>query len=78
MKKKRIIYFDILNIMACIAVVALHCHGSFFEYEDSPAWKVTEAVQILAHWAVPIFFMPVSYTHLGNGVLEAGYISSGR
>lgn len=65
MNKKRIVYFDVLNILACIAVVALHCHGSFFDYENSVEWKVTEAVQILAHWAVPIFFMLTGATLMG-------------
>lgn len=25
--KKRIIYIDVLNIIACICVVAMHCNG---------------------------------------------------
>lgn len=65
MNKKRIVYFDVLNTLACIAVVALHCHGSFFDYENSIEWKVTEVVQILAHWAVPIFFMLTGATLMG-------------
>lgn len=64
MKKNRVLYFDILNILACFSVVALHCHGSFFEFKNTTEWYVTAVVQILAHWAVPVFFMLTGATLL--------------
>ncbi|MFV0363790.1 MAG: acyltransferase [Suipraeoptans sp.] len=54
---KRTTYFDILNIVACIMVVALHCHGSFFEFSHTLGWTETLIVQVVAHAAVPVFYM---------------------
>ena len=57
MKSKRIIYYDILNIFACICVVAMHCNGIVHEYSNSIEWKQALVVETVAYWAVPIFFM---------------------
>lgn len=62
--KKRIVYYDILNIMACFCVVWIHCHDTFFQYRESPSWFMAFVVQILAHWAVPVFFMLTGATLL--------------
>lgn len=63
--KRRVIYYDILNIAACFCVVWIHCHDTFFAYRESASWFAAFAVQILAHWAVPIFFMLTGATLLG-------------
>ena len=57
MGKKRILYFDVLNILACIAVIALHHNGIVHTYSDSCAWKTALIVEVAAYWAVPVFLM---------------------
>lgn len=54
---KRILYFDLLNIAACICVVALHCNGIVHTYSDARCWKTSLVVETVAYWAVPVFFM---------------------
>ena len=39
MNKKRILYFDLLNIAACFAVLCLHHNGMVHEYADDVVWK---------------------------------------
>lgn len=57
MAKERIYYFDILNIMACLGVVWLHCSGDAFTFRLDKYWLMSLTIQVAAHWAVPIFFM---------------------
>lgn len=54
---RRIFYLDLLNITASFCVVAMHCNGIVHSYSDSLAWKQSLIVEVLAYWAVPIFFM---------------------
>ena len=54
---KRIIYFDLLNITACIAVIAMHCNGIVHTYSEARCWKTSLIVETIAFWAVPVFFM---------------------
>lgn len=57
MTQQRVLYFDILNICACLCVVFLHFNSLTFSYEPTAAWKQSLAVEVLCYWAVPIFFM---------------------
>ena len=54
---KRVLYFDLLNICACICVVALHCNGIVHSYSEARCWKTSLIVETVAYWAVPVFFM---------------------
>ncbi|OOF52403.1 acyltransferase, partial [Rodentibacter genomosp. 2] len=57
-KQSRIIYFDLLNIIACFAVLALHHNGIVHNYDvNTLAWKQALAFEVIFYWAVPIFFM---------------------
>lgn len=58
-KKDRIVYFDILNILSIIAVIALHCNGIVhnFSTKYSTAWATSLIVECVCYWAVPIFLM---------------------
>lgn len=56
-KTDRILYYDILNILACICVVAMHCNGIVHTYENTMQWKTALIVEVIAYWAVPVFFM---------------------
>lgn len=55
--KKRIIYFDILNILACISVVFLHCNGIVHTYSVNTYWKTSLIFEVVCYWAVPVFLM---------------------
>ena len=63
--KKRIPYFDVLNIIACIAVIALHHNGVVHWYDVHTAiWKESLFFEVSFFWAVPIFFMLTGATLL--------------
>lgn len=57
--KGRILYFDVLNIVACLAVIFLHHNGLVHKYSPgiSEAWGQALAVEVIAFFAVPIFLM---------------------
>lgn len=52
--KNRILYFDILNIFACICVVYMHCTYNAVITDGAP-WVVSRIVTCVAKPAVPIF-----------------------
>lgn len=54
---KKIVYFDFLNITACLCVLGMHCNGIVHNFDGSVAWKQSMAVETLGYWAVPVFFM---------------------
>ncbi|MDY4280004.1 MAG: acyltransferase [[Pasteurella] mairii] len=54
----RVIYFDVLNVLACFAVIALHHNGIVHNYNiNTAAWKQALAFEVIFFWAVPVFFM---------------------
>jgi surface polysaccharide O-acyltransferase-like enzyme len=53
----RIIYYDILNILACFAVISLHHNGAVHGFSNTLVWKEALFVEVVAYWAVPIFLM---------------------
>ena len=56
---QRILYPDILRIIAIFAVMMTHiCAYGFFNYEISSAnWQIANALDCLTRWAVPVFIM---------------------
>lgn len=56
-ENKRILYFDILNIIACLSVVYLHCNGIVHQFTNTGAWKGALIIEVLCYFAVPIFLM---------------------
>lgn len=64
--KKRVAYFDVLNILACFAVVALHVNGSYWNYRPSPSWIINLFNQKSFYWAVPVFYMLTGATLLSS------------
>lgn len=56
-KCERILYYDILNILACIAVISLHHNGIVHTYSNTLRWKLALVVEVMAYWAVPVFLM---------------------
>ena len=53
---KRVLYFDLLNIFATIAVVYLHCNGIVHTYTKGMSWAASLIIEVIFYWAVPIFF----------------------
>lgn len=57
MSTKRVVYFDLLNVAACIAVIALHCNQMVHTWQPGKNWLLAMAIETVFYWAVPIFFM---------------------
>ena len=55
--KQRVVYYDLLNIVACIAVVFLHSNVMVFSYSSGKNWAMGLGIEVLFYWAVPIFLM---------------------
>ena len=56
-KSKRVLYYDLLNIVACIAVIALHQNGLVHTFTADWVWKECLLVEVGCFWAVPVFLM---------------------
>lgn len=57
MKSKRVVYFDLLNILAIISVIALHHNGIVHSNPNVRAWGTSLIVECICYFAVPIFIM---------------------
>ena len=57
MTKKRIVYLDILNIIAIVSVIAMHCNGIVHGNINSRAWATSLIVECICYFAVPLFVM---------------------
>lgn len=64
-QKSRILYFDAMNVLACIAVVAAHHNNQLHSYSESFGWKFSLAAECLLYWAVPVFLMVSGATLMG-------------
>ncbi len=64
-KKRRILYYDVLNILATLGVVFLHCNGNAHVYSNTLGWYQALAVEVFVYWSVPIFFMLSGATLMG-------------
>ena len=53
----RVIYYDILNIIAIIAVIAMHCNGIVHGNPYTRAWNTSLVVECICYFAVPLFCM---------------------
>lgn len=58
-ENKRILYFDILRIIACFAVIMLNLTSKWFNILslNTQSWMVLNVYNGLAHVAVPVFVM---------------------
>ena len=54
---KRIVYFDILNVIACFSVVCMHCNGWIHIFSHDDLWGVRVLIEVACYFAVPVFFM---------------------
>ena len=53
----RILYYDVLNIVACLAVVAMHCNTMVHTYRPGMNWVAGMGIESICYFAVPVFFM---------------------
>lgn len=63
--KKRILYYDVLNILAAFGVIMLHCNGRAHTFSNSLGWYQALLVEVVFYWPVPIFFMLSGATLMG-------------
>lgn len=56
-KSSRVLYFDILNVAACLAVIFIHHNGLAHHFSPSSSWVEAMVIECVAYWAVPVFFM---------------------
>lgn len=58
-KNNRIVYFDILNIMAIITVIGLHCNGNVYSYsvDNRRLWATSLIAECIFYWTVSVFVM---------------------
>ncbi len=54
---KYVVAFDILNIISCFAVVALHVNGVFWRFSYDRYWITSNFIESLFYFAVPVFVM---------------------
>lgn len=48
---------DVMNIAACIAVVALHVNGGIWSFTRNLNWAIMLITECVCYWAVPVFFL---------------------
>lgn len=60
----KIFYISLLNVMACIAVIFLHCNSVFWQHPQGRLWITTNIIEVAFYWAVPIFFMNIGVTSM--------------
>lgn len=66
MTNKRILYFDVINVISCFSVVALHCNGYVHKLDHTDSlWWLHVLIEVLFYNAVPIFFMLSGATLIG-------------
>lgn len=66
MQKKRIQYFDVINVISCFSVVALHCNGYVHQLDHTDSlWWLHVLIEVLFYNAVPLFFMLSGATLVG-------------
>lgn len=59
-----IFYIRVLNVLACFAVVMLHCNGIFWSRPTGRLWVTSNFIEVTMYWAVPVFFMNAGVTNM--------------
>lgn len=66
MEKQERTWMYLLNIVACFAVIVLHCcTPAFFSYREGIRWDIANVLQQVFKFAVPCFFMMSGANLLG-------------
>ncbi len=68
LKSTRNVSLDILRIVSCLGVIAIHASGSVFQHEWTQTgtlqWALCEGVDSISRWSVPVFAMLSGYIFL--------------
>lgn len=73
--KQRVLWIDILNVIACMGVLLLHCTNSEihnFSGNVSFKWCIGIVTHSFFIWPVNVFFMLSGCTLLRNSLLDGG------
>lgn len=57
MAQERVLYFDVLNVVAGFGVVVMHFNGLVHSFEPTFDWAQSLLFNCLFYWAVPAFLM---------------------
>lgn len=49
--------YDMMNVVACIAVIVLHVNGAIWDFSYGRSWVTSLILECVFYWAVPVFFM---------------------
>lgn len=60
--KKRIVYFDWINVFACFAVVVMHVNSRFWSFTPDARWNWSLLIESLSYPAVGLFLMVTGAT----------------
>ena len=63
--RNRVLYFDVMNVLACIAVVILHHNTAVHSFSNGRGWVLSLMMECTFYWAVPIFLMVSGSNLLG-------------
>lgn len=68
MERKRVVWIDVLNIVACLGVLLLHCNHQTKSYQGDMnlQWLYGLVVYTVAYFPVPVFLMISGYTLIGK------------
>lgn len=56
-ERRRVVYFDYLNALACFAVVCMHVNSRFWSFTPDARWMESLVIESLAYPAVGLFLM---------------------
>lgn len=56
-RSNSMVYISVMNVLAAISVVILHSNVSFWLDRSKPYWTVSNVIESVFYFAVPVFFM---------------------
>ena len=56
-RRPRNLAFDVMNVLSCLAVIALHHNALVHSFHPTRGWVQSLVVECVCYWAVPVFMM---------------------
>lgn len=56
-KSGKVVWISVANVLACAAVIILHCNNVFWSYPKGLRWISSLFLESFFLWGVPVFFM---------------------
>ena len=56
-KNNKFLYISVMNVIAAVAVVTMHGNVSFWLDRATPYWTISNVIESVCYFAVPVFFM---------------------